>query len=1074
MADFQFNEKHLSQIPALQVLITLGYTYLPPAETTKLRGNKFNTVLLEPILRDWLQTSNSITTRGTQHPYTESNIDEAIRLLKVAAAENGLRTANQAIYDLLLLGTSLPQTINGTTRSYTLQYIDWDNWQNNTFHVTAEYTVERTASKDTARPDIVLFVNGIPFTVIECKSPKINVQEGISQSIRNQRADYIPALFVYGQLVIATNKNKVKYATTGTGIKFWSAWKEPFLPKADIHTWANTPLPPAAKTALFSDPEFAKARPYFDQLAAAGPRKITAQDWSLCSLCAPARLLDLTRRFTVFDGNTRKIARHQQYKAVNKLITRVRQPDQQGRRKGGVIWHTQGSGKSITMVMIAKALTLEPAIRNPCVILVTDRISLDLQLKGTFKSCGLDPAQAKSGQHLVDLIRTNKASIITTVINKFEAAAKERQLVTDSSNVFILVDESHRSQYGQLHPKMKQVFPNGCYIGFTGTPLQKKEKDTATKFGGMIDEYTIREAVADGSVVPLVYEGRHSEAEVNQRAIDTWFERHCKGLTDEQKAKLKHKYSRVSELNKADQIIYSRAFDISEHYRENWQNTGFKAQLVAPDKKSALRYHRYLQDIAAVSSDVIISGPDSREGFDEVDGEPADEVVKFWKQMMERHGSEKEYNKQIVDSFKGSEDPEILIVVDKLLTGFDAPRNTVLYLTRPLREHTLLQAIARVNRLFSDEEKGIDKELGYIVDYAGVMDDLNAAMGVYSEGWQGFDKQDLEQAIANIQTEIDKLPQVHANLRKIFEPIINTLDETEYEDLLVDDEALRDGFYERLSQFSKVFAIALSSEQFITTTSERKINSYRQDLKRFQNLKAAVKLRCADDLDSRDLEPKIKKLLDTHISASEVTTLTGPVNIFDENAFDSALNRQITDRAKADIIANNTKRSITQKYDEDPAFYQKLSEMLQAAIDAFREKRISELEYLQQTQTVKDTIVHHRTDNAPTELNGDDDALALFGIINRILTEHISDASQLQHVNIEATQKILDIIRAHVVRDWYRTDEHPNQKFMANEIDDYIYDVLEGEHKVNLNASTKDRIINESIRLAKSRPNFRY
>ncbi|MEL6777099.1 MAG: type I restriction enzyme endonuclease domain-containing protein [Cyanobacteria bacterium J06597_16] len=386
----------------------------------------------------------------------------------------------------------------------------------------------------------------------------------------------------------------------------------------------------------------------------------------------------------------------------------------------------------------------------------------------------------------------------------------------------------------------------------------------------------------------------------------------------------------------------------------------------------------------------------------------------------------------------------------------------------------MLQAIARVNRLFSDEDQGIDKDLGYIVDYAGVLEDLDSAMDTYSEGWQGFDKKDLEQAIANIQTEIDKLPQVHANLRKIFEPITNTRDETEYEDLLVDDEALRDDFYERLSQFSKVFAIALSSERFITDTPERKINSYRQDLKRFQNLKAAVKLRCADDLDTRDLEPKIKKLLDTHISASEVTTLTGPVNIFDENAFNSALDRQPTLRAKADTIRTNTQRVITAKYDEDPAFYQKLSELLQAAIDAFREKRISELEYLQQTENVRNNVVYHRNDDAPEELNGDEDAIAFFGVIRRILTETSIDPAQVQQANIDAAQQTLKIIRDQVVRDWYRVAEHPNQKFMANEIDDYIYDVLEEKYEVNLDETTKDRMINELIQLAKNRPNLRY
>lgn len=1067
MADFRFNEKYLSQIPALQLLITLGYTYLPPAETTQLRSNKYSNVLLEPILRQRLQAMNRITFRGNEYDYTESNIDEAIRRLKVEAQGNGLRTANEAIYDLLLLGTSLPQTLDGTNRSYSLRYIDWDNWQNNVFHVTAEYVVERTASVETARPDIVLFVNGIPFGVIECKSPKIDVQEGVSQSIRNQGNEYIPKLFVYGQLVMATNKNAVKYATIGTGSKFWSVWKEPFITEAEVQAWANTSLPPAQKDALFSDPEFAKARYYFDQLEAAGDREITAQDWSLCSLYQPARLLDITRRFTVFDGGTRKVARHQQYKAVNKLMARVQQPKDDGRRQGGVIWHTQGSGKSLTMVMIAKALVLDPAILNPRVVLVTDRISLDGQLKGTFQSCGLEPVQAKTGKHLTELVKDKTTGIITTIINKFEAAVKDAQVVDESNNIFILVDESHRSQYGTLHPKMKKVFPKGCYIGFTGTPLKKKDKDTAQKFGGMIDQYTIREAVEDGAVVPLLYEGRHSEAEVNQKAIDTWFERHCKGLTEDQIAKLKKKYSRVSELNKAEQVIFCRAFDISDHYRASPQTRDLKAQLVAPDKKSALRYHQCLKDIGHVTSEVIISGPDTREGHEEVNEEPTDEVIRFWKQMMDRYGSEKQYNEQITENFKNSDHPQILIVVDKLLTGFDAPRNVVLYITRPLREHTLLQAIARVNRVFSD-----NKNFGYIVDYAGVLEELDQAMATYSENWQGFDPKDLEQAITNIKAEIAKLPQVHANLLKIFEPITNTHDETAYENLLVDDEALRDDFYERLSQFSKVFAIALSSEQFITDTPETKIKSYRDDLKRFQNLKAAVKLRCADDLDVRDLEPKIKKLLDTHLSASEVTPLTGPVNIFDENAFNNAVNSQRTPRAKADLIANNTRRVINQKYDEDPTKYQKLSEMLQKAIDDFRERRISELEYLQQTQNVKASVVTPTDDDTPEEVKNDPDAQAFFGLLNTILTDHTSDPQQLHQVSLNATQAILGIIRSNVVRDWHQDSDHPAQKAMANAIDDYLYDVVQEEYKLNLDTPAMDRIIKESIRLAKNRPSF--
>src|SRR5262249_30749770 len=315
-----------------------------------------------------------------------------------------------------------------------------------------------------------------------------------------------------------------------------------------------------------------------------------------------------------------------------------------------------------------------------------------------------------------------------------------------SSDVFLLIDESHRGQYGEMHTRMKRMFPNACYLGFTGTPLMKKEKSTAVKFGGIIDTYAIDQAVKDGAVVPLLYEGRHVEQDVNRKGIDLWFERVSRDLTPDQRADLKRKFARYSEIGQTEPTIYCIAYDISEHYARNWKGTGFKAQLATRSKRAALLYKRALDEIGMVSSEVIISAPDEREGYEEVGDESREEVVRFWKKMMEKYGDEKTYNRSIVDAFKNRDDPEILIVVDKLLTGFDAPKNTVLYLDKPLKSHNLLQAIARVNRV---EE---NKDFGYIVDYAGVLGELDPALKIYS-ALADFEAEDIQAVISDNREE---------------------------------------------------------------------------------------------------------------------------------------------------------------------------------------------------------------------------------------------------------------------------------------------------------------------------------
>ena len=1063
ISGFRFNEKYLSQIPALQQLINLGFEYLTPAQALNERSGKTSNVLLEGILRKQLKAINRIQYKGSEYLFSEENIQSAIQKLKNVKYD-GLQKTNEVIYDLISLGTAMEQSIEGDSKSFNLNYIDWKNWENNKFHVTAEFSVERSRSTETARHDIILFVNGIPFSVIECKSPKVEVEQAVSQSIRNQGEEYIPRLFTYVQQVMAVNKNQAQYATTGTPARFWGIWREHSDREEQVAACINTPLADDVKDALFSG-DFALARNYFDALEVEGDRLVSEQDKSIYSLCRPERLLELAYKFTVFDGGLKKIARYQQYFVIKSTLDRVKQRQGEGQRKGGVIWHTQGSGKSLTMVMLARNLALDSEIPNPRIVLVTDRDDLDKQLGNTFAACGLDPSRATSGRHLLELVSEHKAGIVTTLVHKFDKALNIKKFHEESSDIFMLVDESHRTNFGSLSARMRQMFPNACYLGFTGTPLLKKEKNNFAKFGGLIEpHYSINQAVEDHAVVPLLYEGRHVEMEQNRTAIDLWFDRHTKGLTKEQQADLKKKYARAEMLNKADQVIYMRAFDISEHYRSNWQGTGFKAQLVAPNKAAALKYQEFLNDIGFVSNEVIISAPDTREGYEEVDDEPTDEVVKFWQKMMSRYGSEEEYTKQIINQFKHGDEPEILIVVDKLLTGFDAPRNAVLYLCRMLREHTLLQAIARVNRLFEG------KDFGYIVDYASVLGELDKALTMYS-AFEGFDEDDLKGTLASIHEEISKLPQRYSDLWDLFKEVKNQHDEEAYEVLLGDD-AVREEFYQRLADYTKTLGIALSSEDFVMKMTDAKLKQYKDDLKRFQNLKSAVKLRYAEAIDYRDYEPKIKKLLDTHIQANEVIQLNEPVNIFDEKMFNQVKEEQgvygtKTTAAKADAIAHATKKAITEKMDEDPAFYEKFSKLIQQAIDDFKAKRISDLEYLNKVTDIRGKVATKQHDDVPQKLDGNEDAMAFYGILKPFFEACQLDESICEEISADTALAIQSTLQRHwKVQFW---DDDDAQKRAMNDIDDYLYDQIKGVHGVDLSLEQMDEIIERSMQVARHR-----
>ena len=546
MANKSFNptEKHQSQIPAIQLLVNLGFEPLSQQQVQQLRGNKLNQVILEDILEERLLKINHFTVKGQSYLFNIEDAQALMLALKPSPDRlKSLMRTNQDIYDLLILGTSVRKTINGDTKSYTMRYVDWDHPENNRYHVCAEFSVLCADGKKTRRCDIVCFINGIPFIVIENKSPLIPLKKADNQLIRYQSEENIPYLFHYVQLLLTMNRTEAKYAVVGASAKYWHPWRDKEDQAVDISKKINHPLNEKQKKAVFSG-DFQKALAYFNQMEQADSRLVTAQDRLIYALCRPSRLLDLIRRFTVFDHGDRKIARYQQYFGIQKTLERVSQLDtdvtnpstyeidtrheqpstyeidtrheqlkvaepsakydvyenndlnscsligtenklcennETYRRKGGVIWHTQGSGKSLTMVMLARALALDPHIKNPRIILVSDRKGLDKQIKATFKSCEMQPVQATSGNNLIKLI-INHRPLITTVINKFKTASRQQPSTDYDANLFVLVDESHRTQsgkyggHGTFALAMRHFLPNACYIGFTGTPLMKREE----------------------------------------------------------------------------------------------------------------------------------------------------------------------------------------------------------------------------------------------------------------------------------------------------------------------------------------------------------------------------------------------------------------------------------------------------------------------------------------------------------------------------------------------------------------------------------------------------------------------
>jgi type I restriction enzyme, R subunit len=1050
-----FAEDHISQIPALMTLIRLWYKYISPLEALDARGGKQSNVILETILRKQLHKINSIS-KGSSYTtvFSDANIEAGIRALKDVPFNEWYISATEYVYNLLTLWKTLDQSIDGDKKSFNLQYIDWKHPENNVYHITQEFSVLRSWSNETYRPDIVLFVNGIPLCVIECKRPDIknSLQQSVSQHIRNQQESWIRQLYVYSQLNIWVNTDSWTYATAGTPEKFRAHWKEKFEREHEaqqrkeyeerLYTIKNAPLSWTDMDRLFTD-EFAYVRRYIEAVYSEEVLP-TIQDEYLVNLCDPKRLLELTFGYILYDENIKKIARYQQYFAVKKTLGQI-STIQWGKRAWWVIWHTQWSGKSLTMVMLAQAITSISNIKHAKIIIVTDRTDLDKQISDTFRKCNMIVDRATTGKHLSELLESKSDAVITTIVNKFESAIKGIKQPLESPNIFVLIDEWHRTQYGNFNMQMKRTLPNACFLAFTGTPLTKKEKSTAVKFWKIIDAYTVTEAVADQTVVPLLYEWRHAHQEVNAKPLDTYFAKivEREHLTDKQKADLKKKFARADQLNIADQKVYAIAWDISNHFQENRQGTWFKGQLVCQRKATAIKYKQYLDEIGIVSSEVVMSSPDDREGEDDVYDTTDNIEKKFWQAKMQEFGNEKKYETTMINRFKYSDEPEIIIVVDKLLTWFDEPKNVVMYLTRKLVWHTLLQAIARVNRVAEN------KDFGYVIDYYGVLGDLDEALNTYS-ALAGFED-DVNDSLVNIQNEIDKLPQLHTDLWGVFSSVKNQRDLEAFQQLLK-DQAIRDEFYTRLRNYAKALKVALSSMKFYDETPVNEIDIYKKDLAMFYKLRQAVASRYSDEIDYKKYEAQVQKLIDTHITTDDVTTIVESVNIFEREKFEKELEKVGGTKARADTIASRTSKYIDEKFDEDPAFYKKFSVMLREVLDAYEQGRIQEQQYLERVEKIMNDVLAHKGVDFPWEIASNNFAKAIFGIAKEFFAEQGISPEEIAEVALFVALKTDEVFASFKI-----VNRHKN-KDIINKMKLWLFDVIydEVKHKYDLSVWIQD------------------
>lgn len=1012
------NEYTEVEKPFLDQLASLGW------EVLELRGQDPNVpylvdperrslteVLLKDRLKKALRRVNADES-GTTWLTDELVSEMATRLERIKSLK--LVEANEEATDLLLSGMAVQ--VPGETRGRRAQFIDFDRPERNDFLAVSQFKVENpaiTVGEKAIKPDITLFVNGVPVVVIEAKSPGIRepIVNAITQILRysNQRGaldvEGAERLFHYNQLTVATSFDHARLGSITARYKHYSPWTDPY---------------PQTREALG---EILGKQPSAQELLCAGVLNKRA-------------LLDVIRYFTLFNDQAGRrikvVPRHQQYRAVHKALERLTRGPTKAEHgewddRGGIIWHTQGSGKSITMMYLIRKMRSDPDLRSFKVVMVTDRRDLQKQLAETANLTGEPLTVAKNIPELVKALRTEGAGLVFGMIQKFQNTQEERSAaaqiaknLNESERVLVMVDEAHRSHASDLHANLMASLPNCAKIGFTGTPILKgKKKRTAEIFGPFIDTYTIRESQADGATLPILYEGRTAAGVVTKSdTLNKLFDNLFKEHTEEERAQLRAKYATQERIFEAPKLIAEKAQDMLRHYVGQVLPGGFKAQIVASSRLAAVRYVAAFEtakkklveeleglDEGLLGLDLDDEAIDPEEAF-LIRAHPHLERVRaleFAAVISHGHNDEDVYNEWTdkakqdarIERFKkpfpkkaGDTDGDnlaFLVVKNMLLTGFNAPVEQVLYLDRNIREHDLLQAVARVNR--NREGKGY----GLVVDYYGVAHHLTEVMAVY-------DDEDVIGALKSIADELPGLRERHRKVTGLFGDRGVTLDDTEAAALLLEDIPLRAEFQIALKDFLHSLDIVLPRPEGLP---------YVRDAKRLGFIqRRAANLFRDDTLNLADAEPKVRGLINRYVAAEATEVLIAPVELLSEK-FDQEVAKLSSPRSKAAEMEYAARHHIRTHTFEDPAYYQSLSERLETIIQEHRDN------WEEQVRALEAFIARVRQ-GRPADRTGlsPKTHAPFFSLLEARQSSDLDDATVLRYVNI--TNEIVETLRKDV------------------------------------------------------------
>lgn len=954
--DFRWDEVHLSEELADSLLRELGYEFVATEVLDRERES-----LAEPVLAQRLGGA----LRRLNPWINDDNVKKSIRAITHASA-TGLIEANEQVHTALVHNISVEQDLGTGQRGQTVRFIDFERPENNDFVFTRQYRV--VGAKQTILPDLVVFVNGIPLVVVECKSPTINepIEKAIEQLLRYQEVGDefrnlgAPRLFHTTQLIIGACGQAAKYGTVGTSGRHFSEWKIPH------------PLT-------------------LDQLTKRLGRIPTPQDVLLWGMLSKQNLLDLTQNFIVFevDGarTFKKLARYPQFIAVNRAIERIR--GKQHAKRGGVVWHTQGSGKSITMVFLAVKLRRLAVAANPTLLVVTDRKDLDNQITATFQRCGFpNPEQARNVKHLRDLLTKGGGQTVMTTVQKFqEVATGHKPVLNEAENIFVMVDEADRTQYRSLAANMRRALPNGCFLGFTGTPIDKKDRSTFQTFGDYIHTYTIEQAVLDGATVPIFYEMRQSPERLEGEAIDSLFERIFRDRGGEEREQIKTQYVTAEAIAGAPRRIEALCLDLINHFERFIHPNGFKAQVVACSRNVAASYKETLDRLGAPESAIIMSSTHN---------DP--ERLAKWRVS-------KEQQRKLIARFKDPDDPlAILVVCDMLLTGFDAPVEQVMYLDAPLREHTLLQAIARVNRTAEG------KDYGLVVDYWGVALFLEQALSIFSAS-------DIQGALKPKTDLLPRLESYHRTAMRFFANVRR--DDVEACIHILEPEDARAEFEMSFRRFARGMDMLLPDPIAIP---------FLADLKWLGQVRNAARIRFRDErFDLSGCRAKVRALIEEHIAAGGVDQLLPPVSILAPE-FEEEIRKLGSNEARASEMEHAIRHEIHVRMDANPVFYQSLRHRLEQIIGERRQARIDAAEQLRLLGTVVQDLknVHRKAESFGLDESG----FAIYELLGT-MSEHgrgspsaaTGDGSTFDSVRRDQATQILAELQELAIVDWTQKED---------------------------------------------------